>query len=211
MKKIKIKTQLGTRPALTSALTGVQFLDEYWLQSEQKEFCRDNGLSSWGNKAVVADRIVTFLDMGEILTPKKPKIKGLVDSDNRIQNSTLVVNYKSDSKTREYFKKRIGSHFKFTVSMHDHRKKQLQNGVKLTYDNMAIEWESEYERRKNPGYQTKISASCEFNQFARDYADKKKKGGLENIKVSMMQMWKMAKQCKGPTTLKNLLDTKAWT
>ena len=81
----------------------------------------------------------------------------------------------------------------------------MHNGVSLTYGDMAIEWEVEYERKKNSDYRTNISASCEFNQFSRDYFAYHQKSGN---RVLMMQMWEQAKQCKGPTTLENLLASK---
>ncbi len=70
--------------------TGLQFRNEYWLASEQRQFCRENGISSWGNKETVANRIVVFLDTGERLTPKQPRTKGPLDSDKFIKDSTRL-------------------------------------------------------------------------------------------------------------------------
>ena len=82
-----------------------------------------------------------------------------------MHRDTPVVNYKSDRKTREFFKSQIGPEFHFTYHVNQYR--LAHDG--LTYGDLINEWIAARDRRNTPNYQPKIADHGEYNQFVRDY------------------------------------------
>lgn len=109
-------------------------------------------LEGKGNKMVVINRILHFLETGQKLTVQKlPEIsrskRGLIYP---LEKDTLMLkgSYKNDLKTRMFFKKLIGAHFHFTAFGIDWLNERWMDGNPPTYQEFANMWQEEYQKRK---------------------------------------------------------------
>ncbi len=151
-----------------------EFEDHYWMKADLIDFARDLGLATHGYKPELKERIRRHL-CGEdpVEAPPRPSRNAPRDSDRPLTRQTPVVNYKSDKKTRAFFKAEIGPEFHFTFHVNQYR----LNNAGLTYGDLIDEWLAERERRRRKGYKAKIPAQTEYNQFVRDFlADEANKG-----------------------------------
>lgn len=150
------------------------FTDYYWLKADLIEFAKLLGLRTEGYKPELSARIERRLrGKPERRQAKRRRSGGLRDSDNPLTRRTAVVNYYSDSETREFFKSEIGPEFHFTYHVNQFR---LANEG-LTYGDLADEWIAERERRRSRGYKAPIAEHGKYNRFIRDYfADDANKG-----------------------------------
>lgn len=186
---------MSKRPKLTSKLNAETFKQFYWLKSELTDFCVQVGLSSSGMKPEIAKRIYTFLKTGKKLKPGQAA-KGVPDSARPLTPKTIVINYKNDPVTRQFFTKHIGSHFKFSARVNIFRKAALAKGKKITYGDLIKEWLREYELRKDKNVQLPIMQSCEYNQFTRDYYAANPRAP----RTAVIAAWKQARTLAGAHT-----------
>ncbi len=103
------------KPQLTKNIDIKTFLDYYWLKIELIQFCRIYKINTTGNKSDLLKRIQYYIKTGnENIKINKP-IPQIYkkDSLNLLEKNSLVLNYKNDKKTKEFFIKEIGSHFRF--------------------------------------------------------------------------------------------------
>ena len=190
---------INKRPRLTSKTSAEVFKNFYWLKKELTEFCTKNGLSTAGMKPEIANRIYVFLKTGQKLKPKSVEITNILDSDKPITPQTLVVNYKNDPATREFFIKHIGAHFKFSARINIFRNEQLAAGKKLTYGDLIKHWLKEHEQRKNKSIKLPIMASCEYNQFTRDFYTAEPNAERKTV----IAAWKKIRSVAGKHTYAN--------
>lgn len=157
------------RPKLNAQIPAEIFKNFYWLKKELTDFCTSTGLGTTGLKPEIMKRIYIFLTTGK--KPKTETIKNskILDSDKPITPNTPVINYKNDPPTRDFFIKYIGPHFRFSARVNIFRKEQAVIGNKITYSDLIKAWLHEYEQRKDKAIKLPIMASCEYNQFTRDF------------------------------------------
>lgn len=110
-------------------------------------------LSDKGNKMAIVMRILHFLKTGQKLTlPKFPE-KSCAKRGNSYslgENEFMLKgSYRNDLKTREFFKQLIGGHFHFTAFGIDWLNERWMEGNPPTYNQFAIMWQEEYQKRKN--------------------------------------------------------------
>ena len=147
-------------------------------------FCSTNGLSTIGGKADLINRIEYFLQTGQKLAPIKIKRIDRWDSDNKITKNTLVINYKNDAKTRSFFEKEIGTHFRFNAYLRQFAKNSNKDS-NLTYGDLVKGWIKVEEQKQNSSYKSSIGKQFEFNQFQRDFYGKEKGKNQKRINSSM--------------------------
>ena len=195
----------------------------YWLKEELVRFCGQLGIPATGQKLEILARIEAFLH-GERFPEAAPQSESTSDmqqktasrntsakrrdSDAPLTLETPIVNFKSDQKTREFFKSVVGPHFHFTAHMGDF----MRDHPQLTYGEYAQEWQAEYERRKNADYKPPIMKSCEYNQFVRDFfADEQNQGKSLRDAISAWNEVKRkhgARKYRRQTTSDNVLIQK---
>lgn len=168
------KRDVDQRPPLTPDLAPDVFLEFYWWKDELTRFCVEHGIPAGGRKLEIRDRVEFLLRTGRIEAPApKRTSRAGRDSDGELTLDTPVVNFKSDQKTREFFKSVIGPHFHFTAHLNQFRAGRAD----LTYGDLVREWEADRERRKRKDFAPPIMNSCEYNQYIRDFfADPRNKG-----------------------------------
>ena len=193
-------TDKQTRPALTKNISTEVFSKFYWNKVELMSFCSDHGLSTKGGKIAITKRIELFLKTGKIKNPEKTTTTIAPDSKMTITRETLVINYKNDAKTRSFFEKEIGTHFRFNSYLRQFAK-FINMDSNITYGDLVDRWINEETNKKNPNYKSTIGEQFKFNQFQRDfYAVEKGKTRKEFIKV-----WQLVRSVSGNPTYEHYL------
>jgi len=185
----------GDKPELNAEITVEEFLDFYWLKEDLVALARALGLPTGGYKPELSARIERRLRglEPEPEAAERPRArKGAArDSDRPLTRETPVVHYKSDQKTRDFFKGEIGSHFHFTYHVNQYR---LSHSG-LTYGDLIDEWLAEFDRRKAADYKAPLSEHGKYNRFVRAYfADESNRG---KSLADAAKAWNRAKNRRG--------------
>ncbi len=158
------------RPYLNRSISIKDFNEFYWKKNELINFCKQNNLSSCGNKIEVTQRIGAFLATGKEMHFVKGLTRNQRDSHFKLLTpNTVVMNYKSDKVTRDFFIREIGKHFTFKSTVLNWIKEQQQRKITLTYGDIVHKWKEIYNEQTNSLFQTKIPIQFQFNQFMRDW------------------------------------------
>ncbi len=124
----------------------------YMKMAELRKACLTLSLPEKGKKALLIERILTFIkERIVILVPQVPVAS--LAKNHPIQSlspSSLMLygGYKNDLKTRNFFKKLIGPHFHFTAFGIDWLNDHWLQGNSPTYQEFADFWVQETTRRK---------------------------------------------------------------
>lgn len=155
----------------------------YLFVGELKELCRQLKLPIKGKKPELIQRIVVFLESGEIYNaPKYPEASlAKKHKSYPLHPKTLVLHgaYKNDLATRNFMKSLIGEHFHFTVYGQDWIKQKWFDGSPPTYMELASFWEKEYQARK--GKKSPLKREWAYLNFIRDYLEKNPNSSQEEI------------------------------
>ncbi len=171
-----------------------EFKEYYYLKEELKDFLRKEGLKVSGSKVQLEMRIIYYLDTGKSLDDiTKGKTKDKVDknivNDSGISlNSLIGENFKCSELKREFFKKEIGSNFKFKVPF----QKWLKSNPDKTYAD-AINTYYNIQNRKE---KTTIDNQFQYNQYIRDFFENNKNKSLNDA----IKSWNYQKSLKGHKT-----------
>ena len=190
-----MNANITTRPNLTVSLNPELFKNCYWDKKELVSFCSANGLSGIGGKSDLINRIKHFLQTGQKLAPIKIRRIDKWDSDNKITKDTLVVNYKNDAKTRNFFEKEIGTHFRFNSYLRQFAKNSNKDS-NLTYGDLIQGWIKTEEQKQNSSCKNTIDKQFEFNQFQRDFYAKEK----GKTRKELVAAWQLVRSVVGPNT-----------
>jgi hypothetical protein len=152
----------------------VDYKSYYWMKDDLTRFARQLGLPTHGYKPELSARIERRLrGLPDLTQPLRKQAKGPRDSDRLLARDTRVVNYKSDQKTRDFFKSQIGPGFHFTYHLNQYRLARRN----LTYGDLIGEWLAERERRQKEDYQAPLAEHGKYNRFIRDFfGDEKNQG-----------------------------------
>lgn len=183
-----------TRPELTDHISVEDFNSFYWLKEELTGFCRTKGISTAGGKMEISERIIGFLQNGQIITSvQMPKPSSKFDWQHTMLNcNTLITdNYKNTENVRAFFCGQIGPHFHFTVEF----LKWMKINQGKTLNEAITEWKRVYALKKKGEYKTTIAPQFEYNTYIRDFmADNPGKSIKDAI-----QCWKLKRSQKGKT------------
>jgi Domain of unknown function (DUF6434)/SAP domain-containing new25 len=159
-----------SRPKLEKNITLNSFEDYYWLKDELVAFCRMIGINSTGGKNDISNRIVKFIDTGEIITKSKTrKAKPISNFDwktERLSINTIITdNYKNTENVRTFFENAIGKHFKFNVTF----MKWMKTSSGKTLEDAIDTWKQIAELKKDKNYKSEIAPQFEYNTYTRDF------------------------------------------
>ena len=154
------------KPTLEPGMSVDDFTAYYWLKEELTELARQLDLPTHGYKPELSERIERRL-RGLPARPEKKtrKTKPGRDSDKPLTRDTPVVHFKSDAKTRAFFKSEIGPEFHFTYHVNQYR----LNNEGLTYGDLIDEWLAERDRRNRDDYKAPLASHGKYNIFVRDF------------------------------------------
>ena len=93
-----------SKPVLQPGISVAEFRAYYWMKDDLIRLARKLNLPSHGYKPELSARIEQRLrGIPESPEPRPKQSKGPRDSDKPLRRHTLVINYKSDDKTRAFF------------------------------------------------------------------------------------------------------------
>lgn len=163
------------------------FEGSYYLREELIEFCRENGLSTYGGKLEISDRIAHYLKTGERKAPKMTTRKKKQEERILHEDSIIEENFVCSQCHRSFFKEKIGPSFSFNVIFQN----WLKEHAGATYQD-AIEAYGDIMEEKKKGTKT-IDRQFEYNTYIRDFFQ-------DNVGRSLKEAiicWKYKKQVKG--------------
>lgn len=154
------------RPKLRKGLKENEFRDFYWLKEELQCFCREHGLSASGSKIEITDRIVIFLETGEIQKPLRKRSPSPQETKlEELSLDTIITeNHRCSQIVRIFFTSVIPK-FHFSTYIQNY----FKGNIGKTYQDVVSAWYEEEERKKDPSYKRQLGSQFEYNQFIRDY------------------------------------------
>ena len=180
-----------SKPRLDKLISAKEFKDNYWLKEELVIFCRSVGINTTGGKIEIANRVLRYLETGEVVNKLESvgkTTKSSFDWGNEPLDSNTIItdNYRNTENVREFFKRAIGSNFKFNV--------EFMNWMKLsagkTLGNAVCKWNEIAEMKKSKSYKTQIAPQFEYNTYIRDFL-------TDNPQLSLkqaIQCWKIKRE-----------------
>ena len=163
-----------SKPTLRPGISVTEYRAYYWMKDDLLRFARQLGLPTHGYKPELSARIDRRLrGISESAEPQRKQSKGPRDSDHSLRRDSPVIHYKSDDKTRAFFKSQIGPEFHFTYLLNQYRLAHDH----LTYGDLVDVWVAERERRRSRDYRPAIAEQGKYNRFIRDFFDDERNKG----------------------------------
>jgi hypothetical protein len=179
------------RPILNKRLSATAFSSYYWLKAELLSFCSAEGLPCSGSKCELIQRIIHYLNTGEIqvLQNKKPQSKFDWKKAPLYRSTVITDNYTNGANVRAFFKREIGAHFRFNVPFIE----WMKNNTGKTLEDAIEEWERIYKNKKDPKHSSTIAPQFEYNRYIRDFLNDN-----PNLKLKdAIKHWKIKRTLKG--------------
>jgi uncharacterized protein DUF6434/SAP domain-containing protein len=183
-----------SRPELDRNITIKSFKDYYWLIKELISFCRMMDINSTGGKLEISDRIVKFLEKGEIVA-RSGKQKAKTDSSFDWKNEDLKIhtlitdNYSNTKNVRAFFINAIGKHFRFNVAFMN----WMKSNSGRTLGDAIEKWKQIADLKKDKTYVSEIAPQFEYNTYMRDFL--RDNPGLSS--KDAIECWKIKKSKAG--------------
>lgn len=194
------KHGFGTpRSKLVRGMDADIFRQNYYTVTELKEFCDEIGISKAGLKPDLSIRIETYLRSDKIIGTHSYKPTGKPDSQFGLSLNRKVCHYKSDSKTRAFFKDHIVGFTGFSALVQKQIKERLANNESFTYGEV-IEMHKQFicnkeQARASGECKVVAHSSCEYNQFSIDYA-----GDTTSKPHTLAEAWELVRTTVGANT-----------
>lgn len=111
-----------------------------------------------------------------------------------ITPETLVLNYKNNAPTRDFFISQVGEQFKFNDYLRAFAKQN--NDGSLTYGDLVQDYKASLETK-----QSTIGKQFEYNQFQRDFYQ----NDTHKTRDACAKAWKLVKSSPGGSTYQDYL------
>ena len=188
------------RPDLDRGISLKDFSDFYWLKNELISFCKENGIDCSGDKVEITNRIIYFLETGQ-MPPKRKNISqktiSKFDWNKEVLTLETVItdNYRNTENVRSFFAKEIGSHFKFNVLFCNWMKQNIDKKLKDALE----EWNRIYLLKKDKDYISEIGSQFEYNTYVRDFLKDNPNLSFRDAR----KYWMLKKQIRGDNKYKS--------
>lgn len=153
---------MSNRPKLTKELSSESFKSFYYLKEELVNFCRNENLPTSGGKLEITERIVHYLDTGNVISVKS-KTKTATYTGLITENTEIECDFVCSEHHRAFFKEKIGKSFSFNVAF----QKWLKANSGKTYAASIKAYYEILEQKKNS--KTTIDKQFEYNTYIRDF------------------------------------------
>jgi hypothetical protein len=157
------------RPAMGSIKSSREFSQWYWLKEELVAYCRKNRLQVGGDKATLTRRIKRFINNGERTEEKKSSSKKASSfdwhSDPLTARTKITDSYKNTQNVRRFMKSQVGDSFHFSIPLMQWVKENEGKSLK----DLVRYYQLLQKQKQQPGYESKIPAGNEYNQYTRDF------------------------------------------
>lgn len=154
------------KPSLNPGIDADTFDSFYWYRHELQSLAKLLGLSSVGGKFDIHDRISYYLRTGEKLKPASKKPESTFNwATEPLSDSTVITDsYKNNENVRTFFKKKIGSAFKFNIDLMNFMKDN--QGATLAD---AVLFYRSRQQSVAGGYRQPIEEHNQFNLYTREF------------------------------------------
>jgi len=181
---------MDERPILNKKISLKDFKDYYWLKSELMIFCKEISISSSGGKIELENRILEYLETGQV-TSKRKTINKLPKATHPITEETMIgIEHRTYKEKKEFLKSIIGNQFHFTIHLLDYFKEYT--GIK-TYRDLIEEYYREQKLKRDPDYVKEIAPQFEYNIYIRDFLN----DNPDKSKRDAIEYWKNKKSMRG--------------
>ncbi len=171
-----------TRPEIETVTNSGELRRWYWTKDELLTECRRLELRVSGGKFRLLDRIAHFHDTGERAFPGDKKAKATSKFDWHSADLTLETvitdSYKNSQNVRRFFKAHVGDHFKFNIAS----MAWMKSNVGRTLADAVEAIKALEEEASKPGFQSKIAAHNQFNQYTRDFLADNPEMGMKDVR-----------------------------
>ncbi len=181
------------RPKLDKSINICDFSDFYWMKAELQEFCRKMGLSTYGGKIEITERIKIFLKTGNRVTAPPIVNKSKLANENygSLSLNTIVKeNFRFTREIRNFFETEAGNQFHFSVTL----QRFIKENPGITFQQIINEWNRQREKGETGG-KKKIDPQFEYNQFTRDYFTDSK--NVSKTRKDCILAWKEIRSKRG--------------
>jgi Domain of unknown function (DUF6434)/SAP domain-containing new25 len=166
---LKIMTN-PKRPNIMKIKSPEEFTKWYWLKEELIAYCQKKGIKTTGGKFEIADRIVHFLDTGQIAkSTAKPNKKISSNFDwhkEPLGLETLITDsYKNTQNMRRFMLKHAGKKFRFSVALME----WMKSNVGKTLESAVAEYRRLESQKKDKSFKTEILPHNQYNRYLRDF------------------------------------------
>jgi hypothetical protein len=123
-----------------------------------------------------------------------------------LHKNTLILEgaYKNDERTKAFFKKMIGDHFKFTAFGIEWIHNRWIDGNPPTYQEFMDMWQEEYKKRQKFG--SPLKAEWAYINFSKDFAA----NNAEVTQAIIVEAWKIEREEQKDRVEKILGDLFEW-
>lgn len=183
------------RPELSDQLSVDHFKNFYWLKKELIAFCKTKEINQTGGKLEISERIISFLQNGEIIKrdQKSKKISTFDWHQSSLTLDTLITdNYKNTRSVRTFFIEQIGGHFRLNVPFI----KWMRTNVGKTMKEAIAEWHRIRDVEKNKNHKREIAPQFEYNRYMRDFLTDNPGKSTKDA----MRFWKLKRSKAGDRT-----------
>lgn len=162
------------RPALTSDLTGQEFLRWYWLKDELLTFARTLGIRTTGKKDLLTQRITAHLDGRTFTEPSGITKQNTRQLSGTLTHATVIpVGQRCSQVLRTWFTAELGKSFHFDAEMRDFF--ATTDGTQ-TLDDAITHW------HKTRNHEPKtIGSQFEYNRFTRAWHEQYPHGSRNDL------------------------------
>ncbi|MEO6134306.1 MAG: DUF6434 domain-containing protein [Ginsengibacter sp.] len=184
---------MTTKPILNKNISLKDFQEFYWLKKELAYFCKSNSINATGGKIELSERIIYFLQHGEVpalaINTSKKNSKFDWNKEKLTLDTIITDNYKNTQNVRTFFIMELGSDFSFNVKFMNWFKEN--SGKKLS--DAIKEWKGILEQKKDKDFQSEIAPQFEYNKYIRAFLADNPNKTLKDA----MKFWKLKSEQRG--------------
>lgn len=180
---------MDTKPNTTDHMDARSFDRWYWDKRELLEICVNLGLPKTGAKDALRARILTFLETGNVVQPKRPvNNKGHFNwARTELSLDTVITdNVSFGPNFRRFMTTQIGKSF----SCHSDFMAWVRDNTGKTLSDAVAAWRSLEERKNDPQFRRDIAPHNNYLQYLRDFKDANPQRSLEDAKSA----WEIRKR-----------------
>jgi hypothetical protein len=184
------------RPAIDSIRTAEELSRWYWLKAELVSFARAHGVDYNCNKPELMRRLCHWLETGEKIVIKKPRVQSGFDwgKDELTASTVITDSYRNTQNMRRFMQSHAAAHFAFSNEfmawMKASQGKTLQDAIDF--------WLELDAKKRNNGYREKPLPQNQYNQFSRDISN-----AVPGISAAdIRRIWAIKRSRPGPHVYK---------
>ncbi|MBO6637182.1 MAG: hypothetical protein JJ920_04530 [Roseitalea sp.] len=195
---ITMTTETPKRPRIETITTGAALKDWYWLKQEIVDHARNLGVSPYGGKFAIIDRVAHFLDTGERRKPsyeqgparRQTSPASMFDwAHGAITRDTIIdAGYRNNHNVRAFLARETGRKITFNIAFMD----WMKANAGKTMGDAAHEW-LRLDAERKAGVKATIPYHNQFNAYVRAFFDDNPGRSMDDAR----HFWKLKRGLPG--------------